>query len=268
VNKNSAPQSMHFSILSWNSIEDVSPFAPDCTPRRGGQVHRRTQECAEACFIPSLKLRNNPWIRPRHTQGCGLLPGRRFVAECIGNVPPRTQRAKKKGAALASGGPPALLLFLSSFLPAALACQRFLDTLLFAGLQIKRVALHFLDDVFLLHLPLEAAQCVFEGLSLLQSDFCQKLHPQTSPDGLDSYCKVRQTSQDLCRRVHSVQSGLWTYHSVRKWFSTLIEFVSEEKNLWPGTGWWEFESARGNSSSQAGCRFSRNRRCWFQARLL
>jgi hypothetical protein len=31
----------------------------------------------------------------------------------------------------------------------------------------------FLDDVFLLNLPLKAAQGVFEGLSLLQSDLCQ-----------------------------------------------------------------------------------------------
>jgi hypothetical protein len=31
----------------------------------------------------------------------------------------------------------------------------------------------FLDDVFLLYLPLKAAQGIFEGFSLLQSDFCQ-----------------------------------------------------------------------------------------------
>jgi hypothetical protein len=31
----------------------------------------------------------------------------------------------------------------------------------------------FLDNVFLLNLPLKAAQGVFEGLSLLQSDLCQ-----------------------------------------------------------------------------------------------
>ncbi len=35
------------------------------------------------------------------------------------------------------------------------------------------MSLDFLDDVFLLHLPLKAAQGIFEGLSLLQSDFCQ-----------------------------------------------------------------------------------------------
>ena len=35
------------------------------------------------------------------------------------------------------------------------------------------MALHFLNDVFLLHFALEATQCIFEGLSLLDSDFCQ-----------------------------------------------------------------------------------------------
>lgn len=70
-----------------------------------------------------------------------------------------------------------LLLFFPSLLPAALACQGFLDTLLFAGFQIERVALYFLNDVFLLHLPLETAQCVLEGFPLLQSDFCQKTTP-------------------------------------------------------------------------------------------
>jgi hypothetical protein len=35
------------------------------------------------------------------------------------------------------------------------------------------VTFHFLDDVFLLYLSLEAAKRVFEGLALLQSHFCQ-----------------------------------------------------------------------------------------------
>jgi len=35
------------------------------------------------------------------------------------------------------------------------------------------MSLDFLDNVFLLYLPLEAAQGIFEGFPLLQSDFCQ-----------------------------------------------------------------------------------------------
>jgi hypothetical protein len=35
------------------------------------------------------------------------------------------------------------------------------------------MSLDFLDNVFLLYLPLKTAQGIFEGFSLLQSDFCQ-----------------------------------------------------------------------------------------------
>jgi len=35
------------------------------------------------------------------------------------------------------------------------------------------MSLDFLDNVFLLYLPLKAAQGIFEGFSLLQSHFCQ-----------------------------------------------------------------------------------------------
>ena len=49
------------------------------------------------------------------------------------------------------------VLFLARFFTATLASQRFLDSLLLAWLQIKRVPLDFLDDVFLLHLALEPA---------------------------------------------------------------------------------------------------------------
>jgi len=91
------------------------------------------------------------------------------------------QRIKKgplpKGAALKQ-----LILFFPCLLPAALARQCFLHALLLAGFQIKGVPLDLLNDVFLLHLALEPAQCVLEGLALLKSDFRQELHPQTRPD--------------------------------------------------------------------------------------
>ena len=67
-----------------------------------------------------------------------------------------------------------LVLLLTSFFPAAFACQCFLHALLFARLQIKGVALDLLNYVFLLHLALEAPQCILKGLALLQSDFCQR----------------------------------------------------------------------------------------------
>lgn len=36
------------------------------------------------------------------------------------------------------------------------------------------MALHFFNDVFLLHLPLETPEGVLEGFSLLQPDFSQR----------------------------------------------------------------------------------------------
>jgi hypothetical protein len=83
-----------------------------------------------------------------------------------------------------------LVLFLARFLPAALASKGFLHPLLFAGLQVKGVTFHFLDDVFLLYLPLETAECVLEGLALLNPDLSQTSHtPLLVPIGLVSYGK-------------------------------------------------------------------------------
>lgn len=70
-------------------------------------------------------------------------------------------------------GPVGLILLLARFLTAALACERFFHPLLLARLQVKGVTFHFLDDVLLLYLPLEAAKRVLEGLALLNSDFSQ-----------------------------------------------------------------------------------------------
>ena len=50
-----------------------------------------------------------------------------------------------------------LILFFACFLAGSFASQRGLHTFLFAGLQVKGVALDLLDDVFLLHLALKAA---------------------------------------------------------------------------------------------------------------
>ncbi len=49
------------------------------------------------------------------------------------------------------------ILLFSCLFTSALASQRSFHTLFFAGLQVKGVTFHFLDDVFLLHLALEAA---------------------------------------------------------------------------------------------------------------
>ena len=58
-------------------------------------------------------------------------------------------------------------------LAAALASQSLLHPLLLTRLQIKGMFLHFLNDVFRLNSTLEAAQGVFQGLSVLETNFCQ-----------------------------------------------------------------------------------------------
>jgi hypothetical protein len=80
-----------------------------------------------------------------------------------------------------------LILLLAYFLAIALACKRFLHTLLFTWFQIKRVTLYFLDDVFCLHFAFEAAQRIFEGLALLDTDFCQDRY--TSKPAKMALCK-------------------------------------------------------------------------------
>jgi hypothetical protein len=72
------------------------------------------------------------------------------------------------------------VLFFARFLTSAFASERGLNTLFFAGLQVKGVALNLLDDVFLLHLALEAAQSVLEGFTLLKSNFRQTYTPPDS----------------------------------------------------------------------------------------
>jgi len=71
----------------------------------------------------------------------------------------------------------ALVLFLACFLAASFARQGFLYALFLAGLQVEGVTLNLLDNVFLLHFALEATQCIFEGLTLLNSDFRQLSTP-------------------------------------------------------------------------------------------
>jgi hypothetical protein len=70
-------------------------------------------------------------------------------------------------------GPYELVLLFTSLLTAPFTRQSFFHALLLAWFEVKGMSFDFLDDVFLLYLPLKAAQGVFEGLSLLQSDFCQ-----------------------------------------------------------------------------------------------
>ena len=48
------------------------------------------------------------------------------------------------------------------------------------------MAFHFLDDVFLLHLALEATKCIFQAFTLLDPYFRQSETPPNQPE-LDLY---------------------------------------------------------------------------------
>jgi len=80
----------------------------------------------------------------------------------------------REGAAL-----PALILFFACLFARSFTSERSLYTFFFAGLQVEGVALDLLDNVFLLHLALKAAQSVLEGFSLLKAYFSQT---DTPPD--------------------------------------------------------------------------------------
>ena len=67
-----------------------------------------------------------------------------------------------------------LVLLLTDLLAIALACKRLFHTLLFTWFQIKRVTLDFLDNVFRLHLALEATQGILKGFAFLYSNLCQE----------------------------------------------------------------------------------------------
>ena len=92
---------------------------------------------------------------------------------------------EERAASPTTDGPDGLILLLARFLPAALTRQRFLHPLLFTRLQVKRVTFHFLNNVFLLYLSLEAAKRILQGLALLNSDFSQSYcTPLLVPTGL------------------------------------------------------------------------------------
>lgn len=80
---------------------------------------------------------------------------------------------KKEEAATKSSGLELSILFFACFLATAFPCQRFLGAFLLTRFQIKRMTLDLLDDVLLLDFALEPTQGIFEGLSLLDPDFCQ-----------------------------------------------------------------------------------------------
>jgi hypothetical protein len=74
------------------------------------------------------------------------------------------------------------ILLFANLLTSTLPSKSGLHPFFFTGLQVKGVALDLFDNVFLLHFALETAQSVFEGFTLLQSNFRQTDTPP-NPSG-------------------------------------------------------------------------------------
>ncbi len=84
-----------------------------------------------------------------------------------------------------------LVLLLTDLLAVALAGECFFNPLLFTWLQVKRVTLHFLDDVFGLNLALEAAQCVLKRFTFLNTNLCQGKYT-SKPSLIGSANRIRR----------------------------------------------------------------------------
>jgi hypothetical protein len=66
--------------------------------------------------------------------------------------------------------------FSSNLFSGAFSCQSAFYAAFLARLQVVRVTLHFFNDVFRLNLAFESTECILQGFTLLQSNFCHA-HP-------------------------------------------------------------------------------------------
>ena len=112
--------------------------------------------------------------------------------------------------------------FSANLFPAALPRQCLLNAFSLARFQVEGVFLHFLNDVFLLNLALEASQRILDGLAILNSNFGQINTPpirlrsipiistplNQSQTGFDIYCCAYGTlSFVFCKIRQAVLSG-------------------------------------------------------------
>ena len=67
----------------------------------------------------------------------------------------------------------------SALLSIAFPRKGFLGAALFAWLQIERMTLYLFDNVFLLYLPLKAAQCALKSFPVLHEYFSQSYSPRS-----------------------------------------------------------------------------------------
>src|SRR5262245_17990516 len=77
-------------------------------------------------------------------------------------------------------------------LPISLPSERLLGSSLVTGFQIEGMLLDVLDDVFLLNLPFEPAECAFDRFALLDLDFS---HATNTPFAGGTYIKRARLSR-------------------------------------------------------------------------
>src|SRR5271154_4767826 len=70
-----------------------------------------------------------------------------------------------------------LILLTTLLLTETLTRESFLGATLFSGLHVVAVLLDFLDDIFRLHFPLEAPECILQRFTLLNDNFCHAYSP-------------------------------------------------------------------------------------------
>ena len=75
-----------------------------------------------------------------------------------------------------------LVSLFANLFTSALASERGFHAFFLTRFQVKGVAFYLFNNVFLLHFALEAAQSVFKGFTLLQSNFRQRNTPP-NPSG-------------------------------------------------------------------------------------
>jgi hypothetical protein len=159
----------------------MAPFSLTSLAPRAGE-NCVGAEKIQVVYIPPS---NCPWTRPATHRGRGVdttLPLKCRMNDEYEWSLMQLHLVGARGSRVTPGeGRPftASILFFTRFFPSPFASQSSLDTLFLAGLQVKGVALNLLNNVFLLHLALEAAQSILEGFSLLQSYFSQL---DTPPD--------------------------------------------------------------------------------------
>src|SRR5215204_811425 len=132
------PQSIHCRVLSWNSIGPL----PSRAPRAGGLLQGTTQA-------------PDPGRR-----GGGHGPERRALGPVPAAPWPWNRGPNRPLVQI-----PALLL------SAPLPGQRLLCATLVSRLQIERMLLDILDDIFLLNLTLETAEGAFDRFAVLYLHF-------------------------------------------------------------------------------------------------